>query len=196
MIIVKLGGSLYNSPELTLWLQTLADISQSTSIVIVPGGGPFADQVRIAQQHHHFDDNTAHHMALTAMKQFGLMLCGLEEKCQPFNYQQSISPLSVWLPDDMLLSETELPHSWDITSDSIALWLAAKLKADHLFLVKHVMVNTISTQQLAVEEVIDQGFVDLFAKYTIPTQIIHYQAYSDFAKAFMNQNIKTNMYLS
>ena len=195
MIVVKLGGSLYNTSELKLWLQTLADTSLSMPIVIVPGGGPFADQVREAQTVHHFNDAAAHHMALIAMKQFGLMLTALEAKCQPFDALKPEQALSVWLPDDCLLSEPFLPQNWDLTSDSLALWLATKLQAEQLLLVKHVHVNTTSIQQLTRSHVIDRSFADLFAKHSIPTQIIHYQSYAGFVESVAKSDNETNLYL-
>lgn len=195
MIVVKLGGSLYNTPELKLWLQTLADTSPSTPIVIVPGGGPFADQVREAQTLHHFNDAAAHHMALIAMKQLGLMLIALKAKCQPFDARKPEQPLSVWLPDDSLLSEPALIHSWDLTSDSLALWLASKLKAEQLFLVKHIHVSSTSIKQLTNQQVIDRRFTDLFADYSIPTRIIHYQSYTSFADTIAMSSNETNLCL-
>lgn len=195
MIVVKLGGSLYNTVELKRWLHTLADISLSTPIVIVPGGGPFADQVRNAQTHHHFDDATAHYMALIAMKQFGLMLSALEAKCQAFDAQRPEQALSVWLPEDALLSEPVLTHSWDLTSDSLALWLASKLKAEQLFLVKQVDTTLRSVRQLTTHHVIDRSFANLFANYPIPTQILHYQSYASFANTIANRSNESNVYL-
>jgi len=195
VIVVKLGGSLYNTAELKLWLQTLADISLSTPIVIVPGGGPFADQVREAQTLHHFNDATAHHMALIAMKQFGLMLIALETKCQPFDAYKPEQALSVWLPDDTLLSEPELSQSWDLTSDSLALWFASKYSADQLFLVKHVRVNSTSIKQLAAHQIIDRSFADLFSVHSLPIQIIHYQSHANFANIIAAPSNETNLSL-
>jgi aspartokinase-like uncharacterized kinase len=195
VIVVKLGGSLYSTPELKLWLQTLADTSISTPIVIVPGGGPFADQVREAQTLHHFNDAVAHHMALIAMKQFGLMLTALEAKCQPFNPLKLEQALSVWLPDDSLLTDPVLAHSWDLTSDSLALWLASKLEAEQLLLIKHIHVSTNSIQQLTSNHVIDVSFADLFADYSIPTRIIHYQSYAVFADTIANYSNEMNLSL-
>lgn len=74
MWVVKLGGSLAASDRLPDWLRSLAGRSD---LVLVPGGGPFADQVRAMQARWGFDDATAHHLALLAMEQFGRMLCAL-----------------------------------------------------------------------------------------------------------------------
>ena len=48
MWVVKLGGSLAYASELPRWLSALAEGAGGRAI-IVPGGGPFADQVRHAQ---------------------------------------------------------------------------------------------------------------------------------------------------
>ena len=182
-LIIKLGGSLYNTTELILWLKALKNLSEHQSIIIVPGGGPFADQVRHAQSNHPFDDKVAHHMAILAMKQFGLLLMALETQCQAFhdNDNTVISPLSVWLPDDSLLTKHYLPHSWDISSDSLALYLAQKINASRLVLVKKVNTHLRSITELSSIEIIDAGFANLFSHSTISTQIIHYQQYEQFA---------------
>jgi len=181
-LIVKLGGSLYNTPELPHWLNVLADYSQQQSIIIVPGGGPFADHVRQAQSLYQFNDHAAHHMALIAMKQFGLLLAALEPRCQLFTSNMTTIPrLSVWLTDDSLLLETELKHSWDISSDSLALWLANKVTAQQLILIKCCTILSKSIKQLALDSVIDTGFSTLFKQNPITTKIIHHQDYDDFA---------------
>ncbi len=182
MIVVKIGGSLYNTPELAHWLSALVKHSQQQAIVIVPGGGPFADQVRSAQKCHQFDDETAHHMAILAMKQFGLLLLALAPTCQALStYGTPSAPISIWLPNDELLSEPVLAKSWDVSSDSIALWLAAKLNAKQLLLIKHTSSQTRSIKELSSNSIIDNGFALLFSNSTIDTRIIHYQAYADLA---------------
>ena len=67
--VVKLGGSLQGSPNLRRWLKVIA--ASAAPVVIVPGGGPFADEVRLAQKRLKFSDAVAHHMALLAMEQYG-----------------------------------------------------------------------------------------------------------------------------
>ncbi|MFM8330064.1 MAG: hypothetical protein ACKN9T_00055, partial [Candidatus Methylumidiphilus sp.] len=71
--VVKLGGSLANSPHLPHWLNALA----KTDSLIVPGGGPFANQVRRSQETWGFDDHVAHRMAILAMEQYGTMMTGI-----------------------------------------------------------------------------------------------------------------------
>src|SRR5260221_6528865 len=138
--VVKLGGSLAFAAALTDWLAALA--SGRGRAVLVPGGGPFADQVREAQRRRPFDDATAHRMALLAMEQYGLLLCGLHPALRPAKSRAEIAWLRrqglvpVWLPSAMALGQPEIEESWDVTSDSLAAWLAGALGLRQLVLVK------------------------------------------------------------
>jgi len=196
VIIVKVGGSLYNTPELHHWLVALADYSSQQAIVLVPGGGPFADQVRTAQKLHHFDDGTAHHMAILAMKQFGLLISALMPSCQTVHtHDIPDKPFSVWLPDDELLSEPSLLKNWDISSDSIALLLATKLKAEQLLIIKRTSSHTRSIAELTFNSIIDKGFAQLFESSPIDTKIINYQAYDKLPNYIENPNNSLSLQL-
>jgi len=135
---VKLGGSLADSHCLIPWLEALSQ----TSAIIVPGGGLFADAVRQAQMHWHFDEQTAHHMAILAMRQYGRMLVGLCPKLVMAttleNLAKHIGNAVVWLPDPESLDEEGIPATWDISSDSLAAWLSNKLCVKNLLLVKSI----------------------------------------------------------
>jgi aspartokinase-like uncharacterized kinase len=141
--VVKIGGSLSESDDLSAWLDVLA-VHGRGQVVIVPGGGPFADQVRRSQARWGFDDVAAHHMALLAMEQYGRMLAGIrpEFKCASTlaEIRQALSDgyVPVWLPSQLAGCAQDIPASWDITSDSLAAWLANALAAECLTLVKSV----------------------------------------------------------
>src|ERR1700740_2356469 len=72
LTVVKLGGSLASKPQRSAWLDTL--VNWGGPLLLVPGGGPFADCVRKAQSAMGFDDVTAHRLALIAMGQYGIAL--------------------------------------------------------------------------------------------------------------------------
>lgn len=189
MIVVKLGGSLYGSLELKQWLTALTEQAQHQAIIISPGGGPFADHVRKAQQVHAFDDSHAHHMSLLAMAQFGLLISGLCSACQVFSSSTTPqSGLSVWLPDASLLSKIELKHSWDITSDSLALWLANSLNAEQLVLVKQSTETSTSINMLTELGVLDAGFNQLFSQFDVTSQIIHASQADSFSTKVNSEN--------
>lgn len=143
MWVVKLGGSLFSDPRLRDWLSVLADAGAGRA-VIVPGGGPFADQVREAQARWGFPDRAAHRMALQAMAQYGRMLMALEPRLVPAvtaaEARRALdgSRVPVWLPGDSLGSGYGLAEDWTVTSDTLALWLAEQLGAASLLLVKSI----------------------------------------------------------
>ena len=144
MWIVKLGGSLARSSQLRAWLAALAG---RRDLVLVPGGGPFADQVRGAQQMLGFDDATAHHLALLAMEQYGRALCALRPGLVPAGSLVEIRALSaagvtpVWMPVPLVIVDPDLPRTWDLTSDSLAAWLGGRLGAQTLVLIKSAPVS-------------------------------------------------------
>lgn len=165
--VVKLGGSLTHSPQLVRWLQALSQ----TNAILVPGGGPFADAVREAQTRWVFDDRTAHHMAILAMQQYGLMLAGLNPTFKTLktgNLQDFPHEARIWLPDWGELDEAGVPASWAVTSDSLAAWLAGRLGAENLLLVKSLPQSIIDAERkpLTLERVVKLGWVDeVFAEY-------------------------------
>ena len=180
MKVIKFGGSLFHTPELKQWLELLASASEHEAVVIVPGGGPFAEQVRHAQRLHRFGDSSAHYMAILAMAQFGLLLADLAPRCQLLSYPPAqetplANGLYIWLPDKALLHEPDLPHSWDISSDSIALWLSQQLNCDELVIIKRTTVVASRIEALISHGVLDKGFQALFQQQPIPTYLFHFQ---------------------
>lgn len=143
--VVKLGGSLARDPLLPQWLQMLAEHGGGR-VVIVPGGGPFADAARDAQAAWPLNDVTAHNMAILGMAQFGYLLQGL---CPTLVTARNVAEVervlksgkvAVWLAFDLLREAPDELTSWDVTSDSLALWLARELGADHVALVKSCVI--------------------------------------------------------
>ncbi|MGH8677643.1 MAG: aspartate kinase, partial [Burkholderiales bacterium] len=125
MWVVKFGGSLAHSENLRRWLDVIATAGAG-KVVLVPGGGPFADAVREAQQQIEFDDHTAHRMALLAMEQYGLCLCGSQTGLVPAGSTATIrdalekEEVPVWMPSTLVLGDPSIPESWDVTADSLA----------------------------------------------------------------------------
>ncbi len=141
MWVVKIGGSLASSPDLRAWLAALAGPGKFPAVV-VPGGGPFADLVRREQATQGFDDIQAHRMAVLAMERYGLMLCGLQPRLVPaasvahILAAQARGEIPVWMAGSMAFAASDIAASWDVTSDSLAAWLAKTIGAKALFLVK------------------------------------------------------------
>lgn len=157
--VIKLGGSFWAAEGLLAWLEVLA----KSAVIVVPGGGVFADAVRQAQKRWGFDDQLAHRLAISAMHQYGLMLQGLwpelQTATQPSLLKEAIEngQSILWLPDAESLADPRINASWEVTSDSLAAWLAENLGAEHLLLVKSVNPPP---GEAKISDLIDRGVVD------------------------------------
>lgn len=139
--VVKIGGSLSAAPDRRRrLLNAIADGTQGACIV-VPGGGGFAEAVREDQIRDGFDDATAHRLALDAMGRMAALFREIEPKLirtvDPWN-EGPRSIARVWDPAALRDGHPDIPETWDVTSDSLALWLAARLGARRCVLVKSV----------------------------------------------------------
>jgi len=169
MWVIKLGGSLLSSGSLNEWLSIIVEYGAS-KLVIVPGGGIFADKVREAQQKWKFDDKAAHQMALLAMEQYAYLLksyapnLGLVGSIEGIEKAISQNQVPVWLPSKMINTGKDISVNWNITSDSLALCLAEQLNAEHVMLVKSLNANNLSARQLSKSEMVDKDFPEFVKK--------------------------------
>lgn len=163
MHVVKLGGSLLDrSSELRDWLRTVA--AGGGRVVVVPGGGPFADAVRASQKRIGFDDRTAHRMALLAMEQYGWLLASMEPLLTPADSVVAIREalrghrVPVWMPFRSVANREGIAASWEVTSDSLSAWLAREIGAATLWVVKACPVPDEDPAQIAVRGLVDAAF--------------------------------------
>ena len=145
--VLKLGGSLYSHPLLPRLLEHVQNLSQSCDrCTIVAGGGPFADQVRLADKRWHLDDATAHRMAILGMRLYGRLLASLSQLPTCYAEAQSDERCIIWLPADdplpaCLVHIPSYQLNWDFTSDSISLCLAQHIGVQYLVLLKAIAVD-------------------------------------------------------
>lgn len=161
MRVVKLGGSLLESGKLFDCLHHIATKNQHT--VVVCGGGVFADTVREAQKKWHFNDVTAHEMAILAMQQNALLCQNLQPEFRLFSKTQNFQnqQFSIWLPDIVELNADNISPSWEVTSDSLAAWLAKKLNAQELIVVKSCEIDlTLTIADLTEKFIVDGNFAN------------------------------------
>ena len=178
MWVVKLGGSLHDdAPVLRRWLRLLAE-APGRPRVLVPGGGPFAQAVRGLQPRLGFDDTAAHRMAILAMQQFALHLQALEPALALAETDEELraGPTCVWLPWRLAGREPGLRASWELTSDSIACWLATRLGAELLLLVKSGTVpagDRVTAADLAAAGLVDPAFPALAGAFVGSVRVLH-----------------------
>lgn len=193
--VVKLGGSLIDPPSPDAeWLQaaleerlSLQNPRTSDALLVVPGGGHTADRVRERQQALGLDDVTAHEMAVVAMQMNARMLRAVLAQLvreapgaaavlavqTPADAQvlRQRGGIGVWLPEGMALAPEvgagEFAADWTVTSDTLALWLAARVGADALELHKACRVDGLRRRDaawLAQQGIVDAAFAPMLSR--------------------------------
>jgi 5-(aminomethyl)-3-furanmethanol phosphate kinase len=194
LTVVKLGGSFAFSAHLADWIAAIARCAGRA--VIVPGGGPFADAVRAAQAQMGFDDVAAHRMALLAIEQFGCAITPLHGALSLADSLDSIrrslanDQVPVWLPTRMALAAADIPPCWDVTSDSLAAWLARKIGAERVLLVKHFEpgCEAMRATDLAARDIVDKAFADFLAASRVPAFILGPKDHAVFDRSLRGES--------
>lgn len=135
---MKIGGSLTRGAAPRA---LLAHLARRKGLVVVPGGGALADAVRAVQPQWGIGDRAAHRMALLSMEQMAHAMHDIEPRLLPArNLTElgiaALTGAALWFPVELTLGHPAIAESWDVTSDSLALWLAAEMGAPRLVLVK------------------------------------------------------------
>ena len=143
LVVVKVGGALLRHPDtLEQTLAALGAAAAEAPMAIVPGGGMFADAVREVDAAIGLTSDAAHWMAILAMDQYAHVIASrLARGCivrdpESLHAAHAAGDVPVLAPSQWLRARDPLPHSWDVTSDSIAAWVAAELGAHRLVVVK------------------------------------------------------------
>jgi hypothetical protein len=143
--VVKIGGSLSSEPKVLRELcAVLASLSARHEIVVVPGGGEFADAVRAIDRRYSLQPETAHKMAILGMDQYGLLLSDLMPNSKTVETivealrTSNTKKVAIFLPFKLISEEDDVEASWDVTSDTIAAYISARLRAKNLVLIKDV----------------------------------------------------------
>ncbi len=164
--IVKVGGSLLDWPDLpdrlTAFLDERRQANPAVLDVLICGGGPFVDTIRQLDHVHHLDDFAAHWLAIQAMNLASTVLLCLLPGAAGVHQLDAIGPdwprkeIPLLVPS-VAMEELEgrhpnpLPASWDVTSDSIAAWIAGTIRARSLVLLKSADLPPRPTREAAAQ---------------------------------------------
>jgi len=169
LTVVKVGGSLFDLPELgprlLRWLTELT----AADVLLVPGGGPTADAIRDLDQRHGLGQEKAHWLALRALTLNAHVLANLlpgfrvvESTAERLGGKAVLDPHAFCLADERDHPAAALAHSWTVTSDSIAARVAIASGARQLILLKSVTLpQEIDWPQAARQGFVDGAFADL-----------------------------------
>ena len=143
LTVVKIGGGILGIPGALEWVaRAVAKASKTARLVVFPGGGPFADTVRDVDGKLGLGPSSAHWMAILGMDQYAHVLAEQIAGGEIVDGSAEIAEVHerggvpVLAPHRWLKSADELPHTWSVTSDSLAAYIAALLGAHRLVVIK------------------------------------------------------------
>ncbi|MEO2089513.1 MAG: uridylate kinase [Gemmataceae bacterium] len=168
MIVAKVGGSLYDDPRLgpamRMWVS-----KQPEPVLLVPGGGEFADAVRKLDAVHGLGEEAAHWIAIRSLGVAGEFL------------RQIVPGVEVLDPFAFFTRHDLTPHTWAVTSDSLALAAAIHLKASKLVLLKSAdLPPGLSWAEAAARGFVDAHFPVLAAGTSIPITAVNFRRWAEF----------------
>jgi aspartokinase-like uncharacterized kinase len=170
--VLKVGGSLGRSEGLRRLCREIGRLGEKYSLMVVPGGGAFADLVREVYRKYGLGETVAHSMALLAMDQYGFLLHHLIRDSRietgPESAALKAKPgrVSVLLPSSTVLRDSGLPHTWQVTSDTVAAWVACEAACRRVVLLKDVdgLMRKIKSEA-AGADIIDEMSVEELAEH-------------------------------
>jgi aspartokinase-like uncharacterized kinase len=156
MTVVKVGGRIVESPELSGIVQSVLH-GRTSRIVLIAGGGRAADLVRDLDRTMGLSEEDAHWVAIRAMSLQAELLARRLRMPSSRSFKECRDhPVSVFdLFDELASDGAEVPVGWQVTSDSLAAWAARRLSADRLILVKSA-----GDDQTKIAEAVERGWVD------------------------------------
>lgn len=160
--IVKVGGSLYQLPDLATRLATWLRTLDAPRVVLVPGGGAAADVIRHYDRLHRLGDEAAHWLALRMLTVNAAILQGLLPQAvitaTPLTEERlAILDMHAFARGDDRLPG-RLPHCWEVTSDSLAVRVAQVSKASRLTMLKSIAWEGDDWSAAAAAGIVDPFF--------------------------------------
>ncbi len=159
--VLKLGGSLAEDPILPAWLESAE--AAGGGVVVVPGGGPFAELIQASQLRWRFDDALALQLLLLGLQQYGRLMAGLAPRLSTFGSREELgralraAPAAVWLPQAVFSAGESAPVKPAPSADHLLAWLANCLQPPLVVLVKSCQLPEANDD---LDALLDSGAVD------------------------------------
>jgi aspartokinase-like uncharacterized kinase len=173
--IFKIGGSILEDfKNLNSTISQLAGLFKKKIIqrvIIIPGGGSYANFIRKIYNDLKFTDELAHWMSIISMNYNGIEIGKKFPKLEVFedfnDLKKKGKTFSMFLPYKFLKENDKLPHNWQVTSDSITLFIAKKVGLNECFLIKDVD-GIINEKKQVIKEVSTKEFRNLKENGKLP----------------------------
>ncbi|MHA1208030.1 MAG: amino acid kinase family protein [Candidatus Freyarchaeota archaeon] len=212
--ILKVGGSLSkNKSALKKLFKELAKLSETHKMLVIPGGGHFADEVRKIHDKFNISEDVSHWMAVFAMDQMGFFFSDLSPKNIVVDNLEDAAQMGpglvpILIPAKMMLDNDPLPHSWDVTSDSIAAYIAHITGTKKILILTDVdgvytsdpkssrdaeLILEISADELAKKNTntcVDKTFPILVSQYGLECVVLNGKHPERLVQALKNKKVK------
>lgn len=160
--VVKVGGSLFDLPDLGPRLRAWLAQADFASALLIPGGGAAANAVRELDRVHGLGEEKAHWLALRALTLNAYFLADLLPEAEVVTDTEAARRGRCAFLDCYAFARADeasaghLPHAWSATSDALAARVAAAAGAGRLVLLKSVTIPA----SIDWDEAARRGWVD------------------------------------
>ncbi|AEH06743.1 [5-(aminomethyl)furan-3-yl]methyl phosphate kinase [Methanothermococcus okinawensis] len=189
MHLIKIGGSLtYYAKPLLNKLKRFSD-EYEEKIIVVPGGGAFANVVRELNEKGGLNNRSSHKLATMSMDMMGIYFSEISniktaDNLYDAKYILKNDNIVILLPSKIVLSTDELPCSWDVTSDSIGAHIARLLNLNSIIIATDVdgiydnypegkLLNTINAKSIKGFTSVDSYLPKLLLKHNIECFVVN-----------------------
>ncbi len=187
-LVVKLGGSLYDHPHLVPGVHKWLATREESRVVIVAGGGVIADAIRELDRWQNLGHERSHFYALQTTQLATTIFSertGLPIVPHQLAWWEAPAVSRVHLLNsDVFLQRYEaqfgdVPHTWELTTDSIAAYAAGVANCP-LVLLKSVDVPAETSWQAAADAGwVDPHFPGVVAKYRLAAKSLNFRRWLD-----------------
>ena len=176
LIVAKVGGSLFDLPDLRHRLDRWIKSVNPCRILLVPGGGQVVEAIRALHLVHQLTEEQSHWLAIRGMSvnaHFLSDLLGWPTQTNPREVITNavLDPLPFFVADDQ--EARRLPHSWEITSDSLAFRVAEIAQAKYVLLKSAPSPRVPDWKLLAEQGFIDPYFPTLVFNRNVDVELVN-----------------------
>ncbi|XRO76800.1 [5-(aminomethyl)furan-3-yl]methyl phosphate kinase [Methanocaldococcus sp. 10A] len=189
MHLIKIGGSLtYDAEPLLKALKKYAK-ENDKKVVVIPGGGEFANIVRKIDKNLKISNSLSHKLAIKCMDLVGEVYAeigNIKAYDTLFDLKREIEKekIAVILPSKILLSTDMAEHSWAITSDSLSLYIGKLLDVREVIIATNVdgiydkfpegkLLNIINANDIKGLTSVDETFPILLKQFKMNAYVVN-----------------------